>query len=184
MACSCFLGKLPNIQQEDLVYSIQKFRLKQLFRSGKLRRRGNDDESKNLCQRGNVMKHWWKSNDTQLIRKRVQSRNEFETRMSYHFSNIPILLKMNNSYSNLLAKPFEVFLSENMPSNLRGETIPMTCSCFFGKSWNNQRENLIYSVQKCRLKHSFRSGKLRRREEIQSIWMENNTMRKEFEEIE
>jgi hypothetical protein len=109
MACSCFLKKLKNIQKEDLVYSIHKFILKKLFRSGKLRRKGNEDESrKNLCQRGNVMKQWWKSNNIQLIKKREQSRNKFETKMSYHFSNIPILLKMNNPYSNHLAQPLEV----------------------------------------------------------------------------
>jgi hypothetical protein len=37
MVCSCFLEKPRNVQQEDLDYSTQRFCLKQLFRSGKLR---------------------------------------------------------------------------------------------------------------------------------------------------
>jgi hypothetical protein len=55
MACSCFLEEQRNIQQEDLDYSTQKFRLKQLFRSGKIRRKKNNDENKNPYQE-NVMK--------------------------------------------------------------------------------------------------------------------------------
>jgi hypothetical protein len=143
MAYSCFLKKSRNIQQENLVYSIQKFRLKQLFRSGKLRRRENEDEyKKELCQKRNVMKQLWKNNDEHLIKKKEQSINEFETKMSYHFSNQPILFKMNNPYSNFLAQPLEVLLSENMSIYLRGETIPMAYSRFLD-IWNDKQEDII-----------------------------------------
>jgi hypothetical protein len=112
MDCSCFLEKLRNIQNEDLVYSIQRLGPKQLFRSGKLRRKEEvEDKNKNNSNREkNVMKQLWKSNNEHLIEKREQSVKKFETKMSYHFSNQPNLLKMNNSYSNLLVLPLDVFL--------------------------------------------------------------------------
>jgi hypothetical protein len=91
---------------------------------------------------------------------------------------------MNNSYYNPLALSLEVFLSENISINLRGETITMACSYFFEKSRNNQQEKLFYSIQKFRLKHSFRSGKLRRKEKVKFIWLDKNMKKLKFKEGE
>jgi hypothetical protein len=48
-----------------------------------------------------------------------------------------------------------------MSINLWGETIPMSCSCFLEKLWNNQQESFVHSIQKFRPKQLFKSGKLR-----------------------
>jgi hypothetical protein len=132
MACSCLLEKSRNIQQVDSVYLIQKFRQKQLFRSGKLRRKKeSENENRNNSGRKKyAMKQLWRSNDEHLAEKEEQSMKKFETKKSYHFSNQPNFLKTNNPYSNHLALPLDVFLSENLSINLRGEMIPMACSCF------------------------------------------------------
>jgi hypothetical protein len=108
----------------------------------------------------------------------------FKTKMPYHFGNQPSFSKTNNSYSNLLALPSEVLLVENMSNNLRGETIPMACSCFFEISRNIQQENLVYLILKFRLKHSLRSGKLRRREVIMLSWLDKNKDERHLKEKE
>jgi hypothetical protein len=41
-------------------------------------------------------------------------------------------------------------------------------------SWNIQQENLVYLIRKFRPKHLLRSGKLRRREIVISIWLNEN----------
>jgi hypothetical protein len=130
------------------------------------------------------MKELWRSNDEHLIKKEKQSMKKFETKMPYHFSNQPNFSKTNNSYSNLLALPLDVFLSENMSINIRGETIPMTCSCFFENSRNIQQENLVYLIRKFRLKHLFRSGKSRRMEVDTLIWLDRNMNWKYLKEKE
>jgi hypothetical protein len=71
MACSCFLEKQRNIQQEVLDYSTQGFSLKQLLRSGKSRRRKRRDEI-SKCYQENVMKQ--EKHNTQLFMK--QFKNE------------------------------------------------------------------------------------------------------------
>jgi hypothetical protein len=124
MACSCYLEKQRNIQQEDLDYSTQGFSLKQLFRSGKSRRRKKKIEDNNLYQE-NVMKQ--EVRNTQLFKEHF--RNE-SAKTSSQTSNIFNLLKIHNSYSNHLSHPFEVVLSVNMSSNLQGETIPMAYPAF------------------------------------------------------
>jgi hypothetical protein len=184
MACSCFLEKSRNIQQVDSVYSIQKLRPKQLFRSGKSRRKKEIEEENgnNSNRRKYVMKQMWKDNDEHLTKKNEQSMKKLEKKMPYHFNNQPNFSKTNNSYSNLLALPLDVFLSENKSINLRGETIPMACSCFVENSRNIQQENLVYLIQKFRLKHLLNSGKLRRREVVISIWLDENMNWKDLKE--
>jgi hypothetical protein len=114
-----------------------------------------------------------------LIKKSL--RNE-PIQTSGQTGNSTNLLKMYNSYSNYLAQPFEVVLSVKMSSNLRGETIPRACSCFFEKLWNNHKVNSVYSIQKCRSKYSFGEGKVRQRGKPN--WLEKNIMRKLFREGE
>jgi hypothetical protein len=91
------------------------------------------ENSNNSNRSKDVMKQLCRSNDEHLIKKEKQSMKNFETMMPYHFSNQPNYSETDNSYSNLLALPSEVYLSENMSINLRGETIPMTFSCFLEK---------------------------------------------------
>jgi hypothetical protein len=90
MACSCFLEKQRDIQKENLDYSTQGFSLKQIFRSGKLRRKENNDEVNNSCQE-NVMKP--ETHNTQVFTK--QFRNE-SPKTSSQTSSISNLLKINN----------------------------------------------------------------------------------------
>jgi hypothetical protein len=174
MACSCFLEKQRNIQLEDLDYSTQGFSLKQLFRSGKSRRRKKKDEDNNLYQE-NVMKQ--EVRNTQLFKEHF--RNE-SVKTSNQTSNISNLLKIHNSYSNHLSQPFEVVLSVNMSSNLQVETIPMACSCFFGKLWNNHKAYSVYSIQKPKSEFSFGEGNMKQRGEYN--WLEKNIKRKFFRE--
>jgi hypothetical protein len=176
MACSCFVETSRNIQQENLDYLIRKFRPEHLLRSGKSRRKKEIDEanSNNSSQKKYVMKQLWRNNDEHLIKEKEQSMKKFETKMPYHFMIQPNFSKTNNPYSSFLAPSLDIFLSENMSNNLRGETIPMACSCFFETSRNIQQENLVYLTSKFRLKHFLRSGKSRRREVIMLIWLDKN----------
>jgi predicted GIY-YIG superfamily endonuclease len=121
MAYSRFLD-IRNDKQEDTT----NYPSSNTLRFGK---EVEDDYRNNSSQRENIMKQLHKSNEKHLIKKRKQSVEKFETKKSYHFSNQPNLLKMNNPYSNLSALPLEICLSVNMSNNLRGETIPMACSC-------------------------------------------------------
>jgi hypothetical protein len=90
MACSCLLEKPRNIQQVDSVYLIQKFRMKQISKSGKLRRRKIiERNSSNSNRSKNVMKQLRRRNDEHLIKKEEQSMKNFDTKMPYHFSNQP-----------------------------------------------------------------------------------------------
>jgi hypothetical protein len=130
------------------------------------------------------MKQLWKDNDEHLTKKKEQSMKKLETKMPYHFSNQPNFSKTNNLYSNPLALPLDVFLSENMSINILSETIPMACSCFFENSRNIQQENLVYLIWKFRLKHLLRSGKLRRREVVKLNWPDENMNWKYLEEKE
>jgi hypothetical protein len=71
MACFCLSEKPRNIQQIDSVYSIQKFRMKQVSRSGKLRRiKMIEGNSSNSNRSKNVMKQLWKRNNECLIKKK------------------------------------------------------------------------------------------------------------------
>jgi hypothetical protein len=65
------------------------------------------------------------------------------------------------THIHFLASPLEADIPENMSSKLKGETIPMACSCFLESLWNNQRVNSVHSVQDLDLKQMIRSGKLR-----------------------
>jgi hypothetical protein len=69
-----------------------------------------------------------------------------------------------------------------MSSNLPGETVPMACSCFFGKLRNNHKVYSIYSIQKRKSKYSFGEEIIKQRGK--SIWLEKNIMRKLFREEE
>jgi hypothetical protein len=113
------------------------------------------------------MKQSHVNNDKHFIKKIKQAVKKFETKTPYHFNNRPNLLIMNNSYSNLLVLPLEVYLSENMSINLRGEMIPMACSCFLEKSRNIQQVNLVYSIQRLRSMQLFKNRKSRRKRKIE-----------------
>jgi hypothetical protein len=66
-----------------------------------------------------------------------------------------------NFYSNQFAEPKEVSLQTlSTASNLQGETIPMTCSCFFTYEWNSPQELFVskYFQKQILLKQIFRSG--------------------------
>jgi hypothetical protein len=132
-------------------------------------RLGNEiyDENKNNPGRNTIKQSIRKENKYFIISKNP-------SKMPYHLSNQLNFLKMNNSYSDFLAQPLEVYLSENMSSNKRGETIPMVCSCFFEKLWNNHKVYSVYSIQKCRSKYSFGEGNIKRRDK--SNWLEKNIM--------
>jgi hypothetical protein len=58
-----------------------------------------------------VMKQLWRSNDEHLSKKEKQSMEKFKTKMPYHFCNQPNYSETDNSYSNLLAPPLDVFLA-------------------------------------------------------------------------
>jgi hypothetical protein len=77
--------------------------------------------------------------------------------------------------------PLEVHSTENMSSNLRGETIPMACSCFSEKQRNFQQEDLDYSTQEISLKQLFRSGKTRRSRKKDEVnnWYQINVVKQE-----
>jgi hypothetical protein len=90
-----------------------------------------EDNNKNKSNQTRcIKKQLRKNNEEFLVEKKKQPAKKLETNISYHFSNQPNLLKMNNPYSYLTALPSEVYLSENMSINIPDETIPMACSCF------------------------------------------------------
>jgi hypothetical protein len=109
----------------------------------------------NLIERSIKPKQLMKLIDYLIQNKKQITRVKFITKKSYHYSIQPDVLKTNDSYSNILALPLEVYLPENMSSNLRGETIPMACSCFFRGLRNIQEEDLVHSIQNIGLKQIF-----------------------------
>jgi hypothetical protein len=96
-------------------------------------------------------------NKTRIIKVKI-----FEANIPNHYNNQPDIMKMNDSYSNFLASPFDVHLSVNMSINIRVGTIPMVCSSLLEIVWNNQEVNSVHSVQNWELKQIVRSGNLRR----------------------
>jgi hypothetical protein len=176
MAYSSFLDIWNDKQENTINYPSSN-----ILRFGK---EVEDENRNNSNQMRKVMKQLHRKNEKHLTKNQKQSVKKFETKKSYHFSNQLNLLKMNNSYSILLALPSEIYLSENMSINLRGETIPMVCSCFLDKSRSIQQVDSVYLIRKFKLKHLLRSGKLRRREIVILIWLDGNMNWKYLKEKE
>jgi hypothetical protein len=133
------------------------------------------DRSKTQRER---KKHKYKNryqNNPEKKRNRLNQVEDFNLLSNQHY-----LLEEFVYHLNILTQPIEVSSLEGMSNIIRGETIPMACSCFFSLKRNTQffqKSSNNFSKQTM-LKQLFRSRNTTSRKEAEK---EYTDMNKRFE---